>query len=65
MLIIVLIVVITVVLLIGMDRVNGRQTTDGRSLKEAEHRFLNKFLHRRSQLRHRQPKPCIPTGSRG
>ena len=66
MLIIVLIVIITVVLLIGMDRVSGRQTTDGRgSLKEAEDRFLNKFLHRRSQLRHRQPKPCIPTGSRG
>jgi hypothetical protein len=65
MLTIVLIVIITVVLLIGMDRVSGRQTTDGRSLKEAEDRFLNKFLHLRSQLRHRQPKPCIPTGSRG
>jgi hypothetical protein len=61
MLIIVLIVIITVVLLIGLDRVSGRQTTDGRSLKEAEDRFLNKFLHRRSQHRRRQPKPCIPT----
>jgi hypothetical protein len=54
MLAIAVIVIITVVLLISMDRVSGRQTTNGRSLKEADDRFLNRFLHRRSQ---RGPKP--------
>jgi hypothetical protein len=49
MLVIVVIVVIFVVLLISMDRVSGRQATDGRSLREAEDRFLNRFLHRRRQ----------------
>jgi len=39
-----------------MDRVSGRQTTNGRSLKEADDRFLKRFLHRRSQRRQR-PKP--------
>jgi len=47
----VVIVIITVVLLIFMDRVSGRQTTNGRSLKAADDRFLNRFLHRRSQCR--------------
>ena len=56
MLVIVVIVIITIVLLIGMDRVSGRQTTNGRSLKEADDRFLNRFLHRRSERR-RRPKP--------
>jgi hypothetical protein len=51
MLVIVVIVVIAVVLLIAMDRVSSRQTTDGQSLKAAEDRFLNKFLHRRGQRR--------------
>jgi hypothetical protein len=54
MLVIAVIMIITVVLLISMDRVSGRQTTSGRSLKEADDRFLNRFLHRRSQ---RRPKP--------
>jgi hypothetical protein len=45
------IVIITVVLLISMDRVSGRQTTNGRSLKTADDRFLNRFLHHRSQRR--------------
>jgi len=49
MVVIVVIVIITVVLLISMDRVSSRQTTNGRSLKEAEDRFLNRFLHRRRQ----------------
>jgi hypothetical protein len=53
MLLVVLIVVFTVVLLICMDRVSGRQTTDGRSLKAAEDRFLNRFLH----SRRRRPRP--------
>jgi hypothetical protein len=53
MLVIVLTVIITVVLLLCMDRVSGRQTTDGRSLKAANDRFLNRFLHSR-RLR---PKP--------
>jgi hypothetical protein len=61
----VFIVIITVVLLIGMDRVSGQQTTDGRIRIVTDDGILNRFLHRRSQLRHRQPKPCIPTGSRG
>jgi len=56
MLVIVVIVIITVVLLISMDRVSGRQTTNCRSLKAADDRFLNRFLHRRSQRRQR-PKP--------
>jgi hypothetical protein len=43
------IVIIFVVLLISMDRVSSRQTTNGRSLKEAEGRFLNRFLYRRRQ----------------
>jgi hypothetical protein len=51
MLAIAVIVIIAVVLLISMDRVSGRQTTNGRSLKEAEDRFLNRFLHRRFQRR--------------
>jgi hypothetical protein len=51
MVVIVVIVIITVVLLISMDRVSGRQTTNGRSLKAADDRFLNRFLHRRSQRR--------------
>jgi hypothetical protein len=54
MLIIALIMIITVVLLIAMDRVSGRQTIDGRSLKAADDRFLNRFLHRRS---HRRSEP--------
>ena len=54
MLAIAVIVIITVVLLIGMDRVSGRQTTDGRNRKAADDRFLYRFLHRRSQ---RRPKP--------
>jgi hypothetical protein len=54
--VIVLIVIITVVLLLWMDRVSGRQTTDGRSLKAADDRFLYRFLHLRSQRRP-QPKP--------
>jgi hypothetical protein len=53
MLVIVLIAIITVVLLICMDRVSGRQTTDGQSLKAANDRFLNRFLH----SRRRRPKP--------
>ena len=52
MLAIAVIVIITVVLLISMDQVSGRQTTNGKSLKEAEDRFLSRFLHRRRQ----QPK---------
>jgi hypothetical protein len=51
MFVLVVIVVITVVLLISMDRVSSRQTTNGRNLKEAEDRFLNRFLRRRSQRR--------------
>jgi hypothetical protein len=27
-----------------MDRVSGRQTTNGRNLKAADDRFLNRFL---------------------
>jgi hypothetical protein len=49
------IVIITVILLSSMDRVSGGQTTNGRSLKEADDRFLNRFLHGRSQCR---PKPA-------
>jgi hypothetical protein len=56
MLAIVLIVIITVVLLIGMDRVSGRHTTDGRNRKAVDDRILNRFLHRRPQRRP-QPKP--------
>src|ERR1700730_6602084 len=56
MLIIVMIVIITVVLLIGMDRGSGRQTTADRSRKAADDRFLYRFLHRQSQRRP-QPKP--------
>jgi hypothetical protein len=55
MLVIVLIVVFTVVLLIAMDRVSSRQTTDGRSLKAADDRFLNRFLRRRSQRGQTKP----------
>ena len=55
MLLIVLIVVFTVVLLIGMDRVSSRQTTDSRSMKAADDRFLYRFLHRRSQRRQTKP----------
>jgi hypothetical protein len=47
------IVIIAVVLLLFMDQVSGRQTTNGRSLKEADDRFLNTFLHHRRQ----RPKP--------
>jgi hypothetical protein len=53
MLVIVLIAVVTVVLLISMDRVSSRQTIDGRNRKEADDRFLNRFLH----SRRRRPKP--------
>jgi hypothetical protein len=56
MLVLVLIVIITVVLLIGMDRVSGQHTTDGRRRKAVDDRILNRFLHRRSQRRP-QPKP--------
>ena len=56
MLVIVLIVIITVVLLIGMDRVSGQHTTDGRRRKAVDDRILNRFLHGRSQRRP-QPKP--------
>jgi hypothetical protein len=51
MLVIVVVVIVTIVLLISMDRVSSRQTTNGRSLKAAEDRFLNRFLHSR------RPKP--------
>jgi len=62
MLIIVLIVIITVVLLIGMDRVSGRQTTAGRSRKAADDRFLYRFLHRQSHRRPQQsPDTRIPS----
>ena len=54
MLAIAVIVVIFAVLLISMDRVSGRQTTNGQNVKEADDRFLNRFLHHRSQ---RHPKP--------
>ena len=65
MLVIVLIVIITIVLLIGMDRISGRQTTDGRSRNAADDRMLNRFLHRRSQRRPAaeapQPSPAPNT----
>jgi hypothetical protein len=44
MLVLVLIVIITVVLLIGMDRVSGQHTTDGRRRKAVDDRILNRFL---------------------
>jgi hypothetical protein len=56
MLIIVLIVIITVVLLIGMDRVSGKHTTDDRRRKAVDDRILSGFLRRRPQRRP-QPKP--------
>ena len=43
MLVIVLIVIITVVLLIGMDRVSGQHTTDGRRRKAVDDRILNRL----------------------
>jgi hypothetical protein len=49
MLIIVLIVIITVALLIGTDRVSGQHTSDGRGRKTVDDRILNRFLHRRTQ----------------
>jgi hypothetical protein len=54
MLAIVLIVIITVVLLIAMDRVSGQHTTDGRRRKAVDDGILNRFLQRRS---HRRPQP--------
>lgn len=59
MLVIVVIVIITVVVLISVDRVSSRQTTNGRSLKAAEDRFLNRFLHRRSQRRQRDVRSAL------
>ena len=53
MLAIAVIGIIAVVLLLFMDQVSSRQTTNGRSLKEADDRFLNRFLQRRRQ----RPKP--------
>jgi hypothetical protein len=53
MLAIAVIVVIFVVLLLFMDQVSGQQTTNSRSLKEADDRFLSRFLHHRRQ----RPKP--------
>ena len=67
MLIIVLIVIITVALLIGTDRVSGQHTSDGRGRKAVDDRILDRFLHRRPQ-RHRQPKPdvkAIPRSGEG
>ena len=62
MLIVVLIVIITVGLLIGMDRVSGRQTTADRSRKAADDRFLYRFLHRQSHRRPQQsPDTRIPS----
>jgi hypothetical protein len=49
MLIIVLIVIITVALLIGTDRVSGQHTSGGRGRKTVDDRILNQFLHRRTQ----------------
>ncbi len=51
MLAIVLIVITTVMLLIGMDRVSGQHTTDGRRRKAVDDGILNRFLYRRSQRR--------------
>jgi len=47
----VLIVVVTVVLLISIDRVSGLHTTDGRRRTTVDDGILSRFLHRR------RPKP--------
>ena len=46
MLVIVLILIITVVLLISIDRSSGAHTTADSSRKVIDDRILNRFLHR-------------------